>query len=214
MSKRNKKFSYVLLSVWYDYRAKKYVWYKDYYTRKQLISKIAVREVYRNHYDSIINNLTDDINTIEYGKYFIGKVRNNEIINVPIESLINNINEEITKKLSKLERKDKKYTYRKKAESFKFRDGAVPNIHKSHWHRGSYYRHPKLKSIKKSVYSSEYKEFTKGKDRQASLLVWDDRIRHTDKCWKTSYKVRKQWQKHLPKHKDNILYTKRQYDLD
>ena len=38
------------------------------------------------------------------------------------------------------------------------------------------------------------------KDLLGEACVYDDIYRHKDKSWKTSCKVRKQWQKHIGKH--------------
>ena len=197
MSKSKKIKRYVILSVWYDYRANKYVWYKTSYTREQLVSKIALREVRKGTYDSILDNLVDSMDNIEYGKYFVGIEKSNEIVKLDMTKLSKEIDAEIEYRERVLDNLRKSNECRRKLAKYTFRKGPVPNIHKCHYHRGSYYRHPKLKSVRKSVYDNEYKEFIKGKDVEASGLVWDDRVRHTDKCWKTSFKVRKQWQKHL-----------------
>ena len=89
---------------------------------------------------------------------------------------------------------NKKLAYESRLGQFEFRRGPVPNICHYRYHRGTYYRIPKLKNVKTANNScdDETKIFEKSKYRTKNLPVWDDRVRHNNKSWKTQYKVKKQ----------------------
>lgn len=78
-------------------------------------------------------------------------------------------------------------------------------------HRGSCYIHPSTtKSRRNSIYKDDEHTFI---DTKAKTLptVWDEKPRHTDKSWKTSYKIKKQYMKHLDKHIDTMKVDRENY---
>lgn len=75
-----------------------------------------------------------------------------------------------------------------------FRKGPIPMTGVNHSHRGSLYRHPKTLNEMKLNSDVEEKEYVRPKRRPNNLPnVWDEKIRHIDKSWKTNSKKRKQW---------------------
>ena len=222
MSKNNKIRNYVLFTLGWSYTDKGYKWTPIYYSWNGLVHRIAQSEVYGNH--PIIKNLSVDMNetfcrtNIEIGRlrgtgeeyiytkchrvYYICKLYNGKMYEVDYDKLSIDISMEYERLIRIKEKKAKAIAAEHRSNKYRFRRGPVPTIHNyNSCHRGDYYRIPKLGSVRRSSEIVEYKEFVKPKDRCVNLPVWDDRIRHNDKCWKTSYKVRKQWEKNL-KHKD------------
>lgn len=196
----------------------KYIWTQTAYTRDELIRKLAIT----NEYENIKKNLVDSLDSInrEYSYrwwhdiYFIGKKYTDETIKkVNIESLYNDV------KINRENRKHKnevnfiKYEREKNAMNrYQFRYNSVPGIHKSRYHRGDYYRLPKIHRLMKQSEIIDCDENIKISKKPEPLPLWyDDRVRHRDKCWKTSCKVKKQWQKNLPKHIDTEI-NKRYYE--
>lgn len=195
-----------------------YKWYASYYTREQFIGKLA--QSY-GKYNCILNRLSEDMSETECKRkyienskffnggyycddniYFLAKIKDNRYYRVNIEDIIDDIIEQSIKVENKREKRIKKYNYEKqKNKSYIFRRDAIPNIHNyKSWHRGSTYRHPETTRSKRQNYvvgyEKEYEHLLSNKIKSLPC-VYDDIIRHKDKCWKTSYKVRKQWQKHL-----------------
>lgn len=189
------------------------VWEKYYYNRQELIRKLAISKVYDSNriIDNLLANTSDTsvhvvdtlpnkgVYNFSYDskrKYCLAKLVKNDIetfsyniISKDVEKKVEELNIRRAKRLDKLkaDRRSMKYTFRR---------GNVPGICKHRWHRGTYYRHPQLHRLMIQSANIEYKEFIKGKERMENLPTWDDRPRHNDKSWKTSFKCRKQWQKH------------------
>lgn len=201
---------------------KKFGWVPSYYTREQLINRLAINYYYNKEY-SILNNIVDELHRIIPGHrlvhnslfgntyirydtvYCIGYFDTDSNVTIINKSNIeDDVMDAIKSIKHKKDKREKEAAYNKKANQYKFRKGNVPCIGHCKWHRGTYYRIPKLKNIKVHNESCEAdtKEFEKAKYRTKNLPVWDDRCRHLDKSWKTSCKIKKQWMKHLDKHID------------
>lgn len=88
------------------------------------------------------------------------------------------------------------YRWKRHNHPYEFRKDPVPGVHKSH---GSYGRSAKVGRLIKMVDHPEYKEYNRHIDRYEKKAYgwWDAPSTHSDRSWKTSYKCRKQWQKHL-----------------
>lgn len=92
-----------------------------------------------------------------------------------------------------------------KVFTYKFRYDPIPYC--GHYHKYyDYFRQPKLGMVKR--YNCNYgningryydyeDSFCVTKYKDAHLPCWDDRPKHTDRSWKTSFKVKKQWMKKL-----------------
>ncbi len=88
-----------------------------------------------------------------------------------------------------------KYRWSKNYEQYKFRRGPVPGVGGRYHYRRTF-RRPKLIHNIRLITDPEYTEYT----RKTSILSlgeywWDDFPRSLDRCWKSSRKCRKQWQK-------------------
>lgn len=207
-----------------------YKWYASYYTREQLVYKLAVN--YGNKY-CILSNLSNDMSEttckqvwiknryafggydiVEQKLYFLAKIKNNSIVKLNINNIIDEVIKENIRLTKKAEKRSKRFQVeRSRYGTFEFRKGPVSGIHNhKNWHRGTCYRHPKTTRSKR-LNHAEYdmdlygiETAVLGKDAKIKLLpnVYDDLVRHKDKCWKTSCKVRKQWMKHLDKHIDTM----------
>ena len=79
------------------------------------------------------------------------------------------------------------YAYRYSKLKFRFRRGSVPYIHVYH---GNYTR-----SVcrKRDIINHD---LMRPKNRW-NYIDWDEPYRHCDRSWKTSYKCKHQWEKHL-----------------
>lgn len=237
MTKSNKNRNYVLYTLCMNYITGEFQWTPTYYTRGALIHRIAITEVNKGtlETESILDNLSVDMHEtrcsytvrksglsditgeISYyrsytRKYYICKINKNSLTHITYDDIKNDLELEIVKIIKYKEKRAKAIEARYKQRESKFREEPVPYTHKR-VHRGCY-RHPQLYRTKYTEECVEYKEFSKPKNRYKNLPVWDDRIRYTDKSWKTSCKIRKQWQKHVRKHVDTIDCNKRVYDLD
>lgn len=196
--KRNKRYIVYNLVTRYRYKVgePRFMWAECKYTKHDLMMRIA-SSIVRGK--SILDHLTTDLTDIsgEYG-YVITSINGTSISK---ETLAKDVKPFVTYCREKRERKIKYWDYnRKSGTAYTFRCDPVPNVHKRHW--GSYYRIPKLHQVKKqnTVMEDEYKEFNSTKYDYKRLPVWDDRVRCINRSWKSSYKVRKQWQKHERKH--------------
>lgn len=208
-------------------------WIPSYYTKEGLISKLAINWYYsrKDKSNAILNNLSTDMSEEETGytiretndilfghrylydyenTYFIAKVVSDGIEALDMSSIKADLYEAIKKVTNKRKNRIEQIESTHRAEQFKFRSGNVPGIGHNKWHRGTYYRIPRLKNVATQNCSCEgdTKEFTKSKYKPKNLPVWDDRVRHNDKSWKSSYKVRKQWMKHLDNHMSTDISNK------
>ena len=232
-SKKKKYVLYSLSRVWewgkvkgtiYTDIRKEYGWVPALFTREQLISKLAINFVHTKENRCIINNLSDDMsetypecsiisfetvlgvmhNTDYNNKYYMMYEKKGKFIHLNY----NEIKDEVEKRIAEIKihklNINKKLAYESRLGQFEFRRGPVPNICHYRYHRGTYYRIPKLKNVKTANNScgDETKIFEKSKYRTKNLPVWDDRVRHNNKSWKTQYKVKKQWMIHLENHID------------
>ena len=234
--KKNKRYVLFTLERKYDIRLGygNFEWWPCYYTREQLISRIAVSKIYSSPEYSILDNLSDDMTEVStkeieievknklfnytrwtYNRlFFIATVDGDEIHKVDIETLMDSVNKKADKIKKLRDSRQAKRKALRKSETYTLRYDPVPNVHKYHCHRGSWYRIPQLGRLMRQSDDTEYKEFVKGDERKENLPSWDDRPRHNDKSWKTSYKCRKQWQKHVRKHVDTSYYDRKAYDME
>lgn len=227
MSKERK--NYILFKYCRYYNEVSYSWKKEYFTRKGLVHELAIAEMYRD--DSIIRNLVDELvdYAIDYKviksssaflgwyyrdipRYYIGKENSGTVRRLDVSEIIEEVTEEIDRYRAIKEKRQAKYRAEKRLlECYTFRKDPVPGVHGYRSHRGSWYRHPGTTTSKRlEYYVDEEYTFRDSKIRNLPN-VYDDLYRHNDKSWKTSYKVRKQWEKHQVKHRDRAYFDKRQY---
>lgn len=221
MSKKGK--NYILFTFSKNWNEKTPSWKGEYHCKGSLAYKIAMHEHYREKEDRILNNLVDSMEQLElkqkyientsnyFGgyytwqrKYYIAKVNSGVMRKVDIEDLREVIEEKIVEIKERREKEHQKCLLRHKFLRYKFREGSVPGVHRYRGHRGSWYRHPgTTKSKRNEIYVEDEYTFRDAKIRNLPN-VYDDLVRHTDKSWKTSCKVRKQWMKHNNKHVDTL----------
>ena len=234
MSKSSKKKKYVIVSFgrYYSYNNggfKEYQWRATYYTKEQLINRLAINNVYSKPGTSIMdrrvsklfdkNSISNEAKTllsnVECDRiYYIGYLRqDDDICNVSLDSMSAAIKEKETEVRKSLEARRKRAQANKRSESYTFRKDPVPRTGIC-YHGYEYYRAPKIHRLMVQSSIPEYKDFRKGNERAENLPTWDDRVRHIDKSWKTSCKIRRQWQKHVRKHVDTINYNKRHFNVD
>lgn len=211
--------------VTYATRYIKFGWVPRYFTRERLVDYLALNKYYNIKNDVILNNLSKDMSEVKtdykvvkysdclfgtrhitrYGcLYFIGIETPKGLRAVDVNSLMSEIENKIKIIADKKERASYKIKAERKSQKFKFRQGSVAYTGHRTWHRGTYYRIPKLKNVKtlNNSCEEETKQFVKTKYKTKNLPVWDDRVRFNDKSWKTNHKVKKQWMKHLNNHTD------------
>ena len=226
------KKNYILFKFTKYYGDTNYSWKPTYYSKGGLVHQIALTETYSED-SRIRNNLVESMEDIEarykyvnstyswlggyfrqIHNYYIAKVNSGVIKKVEISELNELIDAEIVRIRAEREKSRLKREAEKRCESYTFRRGPVPGVHKPHWHRGCYYRHPLTTgSRKEAIYVDDDYKFI---DIKAKKLpnVYDDLYRHNDKSWKTSCKVRKQWMKHVRKHVDTVDYNRKEYNLE
>lgn len=198
------------------------VWKTLRYDKERLISKI----VYYRSYLKIdllkqcVNNLGGlEIEDGEEDRYlyqgitskeeiYICKETKNGIKPVDLVQLETEVNKRLKEKEVRKEHRNKEIEYNKKSEYRKFRVEPVPFTGKLS-HRG-YYRSVCLKP--QQLQNIIYKEFEKPKYRGCNLDYY--KLRYYDNNWKSSYKVDKQWKKHVRKHCDTTYMDRHQYDID
>lgn len=76
-----------------------------------------------------------------------------------------------------------------------FRGGPIPHISVKN-RRGSYYRHPKT-TQEKRMSQKEYKTFCRASRCNHLPSAYDDMFRSVPGSWKSNYKCKKQWMKHV-----------------
>lgn len=180
-------------------------WYYTLLTRTQLIKKLALYQSNDKHFfERLCSEMIDIplafdhdmmLNYNDYTTYyFIGRMVNNEAVRLTQRSLARAL-----KEADKLNSENKvvhrRSRYYRVPTKYEFRCDPVSFTGKRRWHRGSYYRRCPSKKLLVEVYG-EYTEYTRSRRKSPkNLPVWDDRPRHTDKSWKTSYKCKRQWMK-------------------
>ena len=237
MSHKSNNRKYVLFQLKKKGINNEFKWVARYYSRRGLIHRIALGELGDLRiFSPILKYLASDMSATEckynwnnIGKdnyyrticyreyipiYYIGRLEKESIKPVSIYNMQTELKLEIERLEKERKHRLKKLEARYKVERYEFRRGPVPNIHKHTHHRGSSYRIPQLGRTRRNAENVEYKEFIKASERYKNLPIYDDRPRHTDKSWKTSCKVRKQWEKHIKKHSDTIKNEKRVYDIE
>lgn len=212
--------------VLYKLRKKNYTssetyWAHDRLSYGELINTIARKE----HWNpgSVLEHLTDDFeNTYLKSRmvkdtrfslgyyierediYIITKENHGEVTILTAADLRADVEKQIKVVKDEWEKRADKRAYeRKLRNNYEFRKGPVPFVHKV---RGNWLRHPATSNSKRNnFYYDEYTEKNFSDFRIRTLpSAYDDIIRHTDRSWKTSCKVRKQWQKHDKKHIDTV----------
>ena len=199
-------------------------WEATYYTRERLVHRLALGTI--GIIDNVLEHLESDMSATERKStwagyyhyyipmYYLAVIKRGKITQLKVDELMQDIEAEGDRIIKRNQAYKDSRAAERRAQQFKFREGSVPKIHKRHWHRGTYYRIPQLGRVKRNAENIEYKEFIKPSERYKNLPVYDDRTRHIDKSWKTSCKVRKQWEKHIKKHADTIRHEKRVYDIE
>ncbi len=201
-----------------------FVWHGKYYDKKRFVYTLACT---CNREYGILNNLSLDMHedklevigrekVLEFSfyrykpVYYIGRI--DEDTNIISRVEVRDIIDDVLKKLEKINEKREKLAKRQSwirglRHNYRFRYDSVPGVHKISRY-GNWYRMPKLQRIRRLAEIEEYKQFVRPSERYKNLPTWDDRARHMDKSWKSSYKIRKQWQKHL----SNKIYVVKQDD--
>lgn len=196
-------------------------WVYERYTRTGLFGHIYGIEKYKK--ESFKDNLSLDMSEIkpEFSlesnwwapKYAIAYDGVNGMKLLDWSSIEKDYNEYSKEKRRHTQRVIAKIESNRRLNQYEFRHGAVPCTGHCHWHSGCYYRNVKLGQarIQNNGPKDEYSAFESAKYKIKTLPVWDDRCRHTDKSWKTSCKVRKQYMKHTRKRvsvgKDDYRYS-------
>lgn len=226
------KRNYILFKFTKYYGEEAYSWKPTYYSRNGLVHQIAVTEFYSDD-SKILKNLANSMDEVtarykyvkstysciggyfrQISNYYIAKINSGVVRKVEVDELTELINAEVEKIKEARAKYQLKREAEKRCETYNFREGSVPGVHKPHWHRGCYYRHPLTTgSRKNAIHIDEEYKFI---DIKAKKLpnVYDDLVRHTDKSWKTSCKIRKQWMKHLDKHIETVQFDKKHFDFD
>lgn len=197
-------------------------WFPSYYTKDTLARSIAYQIVTwgkSEFLEKSVDNICAIsprriIRQIDYGflgirsitdyehRYFLGKVVKDEVVKLNVHELYEDVQRYIERITERRNKEEKKRKYKARSQAYKFREGSVPHISHYKWHNGCYYRKPKLGMVKKLNSDVDTAEFASAKYRTKNLPVWDDRVRHLDRSWKTSCRVKKQWMKHLSSHVD------------
>lgn len=213
MSKRK---NYVIFSLYKPYGETEVRWVPSYYTRNRFVVKLATDYYYGGN---IVKNLVDDMEVARQeraarwycswnytSKYYLAK----EVSGGYIKLDLNDYIDEVLKISEGIKNKraiaSKKYEHERKLMNiYEFRKDPVPGVHNyNNRHRGDWYRHPKTTGAKrKGFYKDEEYTFKDNKVKQLPN-VYDDIVRHKDKSWKTSCKIKKQWMKHLDRHVDTM----------
>lgn len=77
-----------------------------------------------------------------------------------------------------------------------------------------YREYRKQKNCKK-FFQEEYNEFLSERDKLFFYpVIFDVKVRHTDKSWKSSYKVTKQYMKHRPRKYGDRLPKLEKYEKE
>lgn len=232
-----KKLNYVLYTLTKNWDDNNFKWHSTRYNRQGLVHRIALSEVYSGCM-SILSNISTDMSetTCEYKriaskyseagyrfeyipKFYIAKEDNDGFNKIIIDTILDAVYAEIERINKDIEKRKAIREAQHRMEKYEFRRGPVPNIHKCKSY-GRYYRHPSTTNTKrKNEYifdeeSADYKLSRSNYKINSLPTVYDDIIRHYDKSWKTSYKVRKQWQKHIRKHVDTSNYSRKTYNME
>lgn len=213
MSKRR---NYVIFSLYKPYMATEVRWVSSYYTRKGFVTRLATDYYYGGN---IVKNIVTDMEVARQEritkwycswnyqtKYYLAKEVSGGYIRLELDDYIDEVLSiyEVIRK--RKEKSRKQYEHEKRLRGiYEYRRDPVPGVHNyNNHHRGDWYRHPKTTGVKrKEFYRDEEYTFTDIKIKQLPN-VYDDIVRHKDKSWKTSCKIRKQWMKHLDKHIDTM----------
>jgi len=213
-------------------------WESQYLTPNELINRIA--RLHGGNYDILANLQSDMSSTFseraftgtiwtlcdkrydyyrDIPKYYIGKIINGEVVRADLTPIMSQIQDKIKVIKARKKRNRAKYDYYRKAgNSYEFRRDPVPDVHNYKWHRGSWYRLPATAQAKRKAFDYELKEYTGNDwdDKARNLpTAYTDITRHKDKSWKTSCKVRKQWEKHCRRHVDTfVIPTEEVEELD
>lgn len=175
-------------------------WSKSKNTRHEIVNRLARTNVDADSFVSTFDKV-EGIDITDRFTYYLSLDK--YLIKTPTGKLVDK--EKLLKDIAKAKGTATKSTKRRTRykNSYTYRKDPVPHVHRYSWNRGSLYRITKVHhSI---IKDSEYPEFSKVKNRMLANVRWDEEpIRHLDRSWKTSCKVRKQWMKHLKKHADTL----------
>lgn len=178
-------------------------WRKSIVTRERLIDFLA--------HDLKIKYIVDKA-------YFNGNTELKADYAVYIEDLngktldIQNMYNEILKKASLFDARKKRRLNVYKSErhlrdSLVYRYDPIPYVSKR---RSNYYRNIRKGRLLRQLASKElYFTTIKESDNEIKSLWCDDRIRQLDRSWKSSYKIKKQYMKHLNRHINTCYIDKR-----
>lgn len=213
MSKRR---NYVIFSLYKPYGETEVKWVPSYYTRSGFVNRLATDYYYGAN---IVKNLVDDMEIARQEranrwycswnyqtKYFLAKEVSGGYIKFDVNEVIDEVLLLVEVIRKRKEKVSKEYAHRKRLMSnYEFRRDPVPGVHNyNNHHRGDWYRRPKTTGTKrKEFYKDEEYTFRDVKIKHLPNL-YDDLVRHKDKSWKTSCKIKKQWMKHLDNHIDTM----------
>lgn len=201
-------------------------WVKQYYTREQLIDYIVSFIRYRG--DNILDRLAPDMSektTYEhkyYDKtlYFIGRQTMKKREKVIVEADINKLRKDVEIRLDKRDKKEEqklkeRQAYERNLQS-EFRKEPVSDLcyYRFSARHVHYYKNRRMHIMDKltadeleSMDTSSPKN--KHKNKELYLDCYSYRMSYRDRNWKTSFKFKKQWDKHNKKHEDYIRHNKR-----
>jgi hypothetical protein len=200
----------------------KFLWGVEKCTKNELITKLARSqkgEVQNDSYNNIIlDSMHDnfDLPLIDVDSTYSYRVQA-YIIESPSGKIImpEDIFSTVYDKYVELNKDKIKHISRSQpAPKYSFRNEPVPYVHKYHYHFHNYYRSLHLGRARKQQSIPEYAEYVNTSYKYKNLPQWDDRPRHLDRSWKTSYKIEKQWMKHCKKHIETDRFNKRTYSID
>lgn len=216
--------NYMIIGISYDWIRKVYVWRTDYMTREMFIHRLAINSIYAKDSSILAKRLSGFSNveldmilnkSIGYDYHKSGYILVTKIKDVISEVDIDSMEAEIeAERLRILEHKARvkaKIAAEQRSQKSEFRRGPV--AYTSHTKFSKYFRNPRLGRVKRQGSIVEYKEFMTPDMGYKNLPCFDDRKRHYDKSWKSSYKVKKQWMKHQDRHIDTYDSSVNRVDL-
>lgn len=216
--------NYMIIRLGYDWIRKVYTWRTEYMTREMFIHRIAINLTYAKD-DSILAKRLSGFSNVELdmimtrdlgydyhksGYILVTKVKD-VICEVDIDSMATEIENERLRILEHRAKVKAKYAAENRSQHSEFRRGPV--AYTSHVKFSKYFRNPRLGRVKRQGSIVEYKEFMTPDMGYKNLPCWDDRKRHNDRSWKSSYKVKKQWMKHQNRHISTYDSSVKRVDL-
>ena len=219
---KKRKYTLFTLGRTWGVGESRFMWYRRNYTRKELVNKIANGILYNRN---ILDNLVDEPFDVSgrfpgYWDYYSGdkscycilKCTGDGYKNVNLESIKDDALNLVGVLRKRRDKQREEYeNWSKMYRAFDFREGPVRNVHKTRYHRGSYYRIPQLGSVRRnreairdSLETIEELNcscsFKENRLVDSTRTRFDYSARHMDRSWKTHRKLDKQWMKHLNNH--------------